>query len=403
MTANTTTIVIGGGPAGLLAAARLAQAGVAVTLLEAKAGFGGRAASEHRDGFDLNQGPHALYAGGAGLRELRALRVDPPGWNPAALRTSVLLRGGRARRVPAGPRALGQVGRWTARIMRGADGLQSISAAEWIGAELSDPAAREVAGALVRVSTFVADHERLSADVAAAQVRLAVYPGVRYLRGGWQSLVDALAVRARQCGATLQARTAVRALEARGAGWTVVTDDGEHEADAVIVAAGRPEAVNRLIGGRVAVPGPPAEVSALDLGLRRLTKPSRRFGLGIDEPTYSSVHTPKRHPAGDLFSVAAYGAMPQAGLEAVADTVQPGWRDELLMRRHLPRMVAVSAISTPATGGLAGRPGVAVPDAPGLFVAGDWIGAQGWLSDAALASAAEAARAVVRAPRAVPA
>ncbi len=402
MIANT-TIVIGGGPAGLLAAARLAGAGVAVTLLEAKAGFGGRAASEHRDGFDLNQGPHALYAGGAGMRELRALGVDPPRWNPTALRTSVLLRGGRARRVAAGPHALAQVGRWTARIMRGADGLQTMSTAEWIAGELSDPAAREAAGALVRLTTFVADHERLSADVAAAQIRLALYPGVRYVRGGWQSLVDALAVQARRRGATMQTRTAVRALEPRGIGWTIITDDGEHEADAVIVAAGRPEAVNRLIGDRVAIPGPPAEVSALDLGLRRLPKPSRRFGLGIDEPTYSSVHTPRRDPAGDLLSLASYGAMPEAGLEAVADTVQPGWRDELLVRRHLARMVAVSAIATPATGGLAGRPGVAVPDAPGLFVAGDWIGAEGWLSDAALASGAEAARALVRAPRAVPA
>ena len=71
MTSPRTAIVVGGGPAGLVAAGRLAESGVATTLLEASAKLGGRAASEHRDGFDLNQGPHALYVGGPAMRELR--------------------------------------------------------------------------------------------------------------------------------------------------------------------------------------------------------------------------------------------------------------------------------------------------------------------------------------------
>ena len=57
--------------------------------------------------------------------------------------------------------------------------------------------------------------------------------------------------------------------------------------------------------------------------------------------------------------------------------------------RFLPRMVAVSAIPTPATGGLAGRP--AIDRGDGLFVAGDWVGSEGWLLDAALSSGAAAA------------
>ena len=38
------------------------------------------------------------------------------------------------------------------------------------------------------------------------------------------------------------------------------------------------------------------------------------------------------------------------------------------------------------------RPGVAVAEAPGLFVAGDWVDGEGMLSDASAASALEAAR-----------
>ena len=39
---------------------------------------------------------------------------------------------------------------------------------------------------------------------------------------------------------------------------------------------------------------------------------------------------------------------------------------------------------------------MAVPDRPGLFVAGDWVGPVGMLADAAVASGYEAARQAVR-------
>jgi len=99
---------------------------------------------------------------------------------------------------------------------------------------------------------------------------------------------------------------------------------------------------------------------------------------------------------GVLLTVAGYGGLPRADLEAVVDAVQPGWRELVTMApRHLPRMAAVSAIATPRSGGMAGRPGTLVAGAPGVFLAGDWIGREGWLLDAALASAAAAARAVL--------
>jgi hypothetical protein len=59
----------------------------------------------------------------------------------------------------------------------------------------------------------------------------------------------------------------------------------------------------------------------------------------------------------------------------------------VIERRFLPHMVAASALATAADGGLAGRPGPQVPEAPGLYLAGDWIGPEGWLADASLASA----------------
>ncbi|HEY3034241.1 MAG TPA: hypothetical protein VGJ54_06240, partial [Streptosporangiaceae bacterium] len=116
---------------------------------------------------------------------------------------------------------------------------------------------------------------------------------------------------------------------------------------------------------------------------------------GIDEPCYLSVHAPPAKLAldgGVLVTVAAYLTSDQRGggdrerLEAFADRVQPGWRAETVMSRYLRRMTACGALPVPETGGLAGRVRPELLDAPGVFLAGDWVGPEGLLCDAAIAS-----------------
>jgi len=391
---TNTAVVVGGGPAGLIAAAKLADAGIATTLLEASSALGGRAASKSQAGFDLNQGAHALYAGGPAMRQLRSLGIDPERWNPVSHR-SVFLRAGRPRRSPGGVAALT---RWLASALRaGPAGLERLTVNQWLERTLPDADARAAAGALVRVTTFVADHDALSADVAARQLRLGAAPGVRYITGGWGRIVDALEAQARERGATIRTRAGVRALEPiADGGWSIRLDDEVLLADAVVLAAGEYGASAQLLSDRApAPPGPAVEVSTLDLGLSSLPRRGRTFGLGIDEPAYISKHSPPGHADGVLMSLVRYERGPRSTLESVADAVQPGWRERLTLDRFLPRMVAVSAIPTPASGGLAGRPSVDRGD--GLFVAGDWVGPEGWLLDAALSSAAAAAGAAAAA------
>jgi hypothetical protein len=139
----------------------------------------------------------------------------------------------------------------------------------------------------------------------------------------------------------------------------------------------------------------------LDLGLQSLPRRTRRFALGIDAPTYLSRHSPPDHRGGVLLSLASYAREPRPALEKMADTVQPGWRERLIFDRFLPRMVAVSALASPQSGGLGGRPQVDRGD--GLYLAGDWIGPEGWLTDAAIASGAAAAAAALHMPVSAPA
>ncbi|MEO8036771.1 MAG: amine oxidase, partial [Acidobacteriota bacterium] len=72
------------------------------------------------------------------------------------------------------------------------------------------------------------------------------------------------------------------------------------------------------------------------------------------------------------------------------DTIQPGWRDLIVHRRFLPSMTVSNALV---------RPGVSRPpvttSVKGLYLAGDWVGDEGLLSDAALSSARAAARAIL--------
>jgi phytoene dehydrogenase-like protein len=377
-----------------MAAGRLAAGGFETLLLEAGPHLGGRAASEVRGGFVLNQGPHALYVGGPAGRELKASGVELDWWQPASA-ASVFPREGKPKRTLGGS---AQLGRWFLRLQRTDPAeLAGISTAEWLRQSLRSERARASAAALVRVTTFVADQESLSAEVAATQLKIGLLPGVRYLRGGWQQLVDALAARAEAAGATLRTRAAVRALDCGPEGWALSLDSETLRAGVVVLAAGGPDAAAKLLGDRVpAAPGPAAELSVLDLGLRKLPHRSRRFALGIDKPTYLSRHSPPEHRDGVLLTLASYAREPRAALEELADEVQPGWREEATLERFLPRMVAVSAIATAAAGGLSGRPGIDRGD--GLYLAGDWIGDEGWLVDAALASGAAAAAAALGAP-----
>jgi phytoene dehydrogenase-like protein len=308
---------------------------------------------------------------------------------------SVFVRGGKPRRTLGG--SVGLVGLLRPLLRNKPEELRDVSTSEWLQRALPSEKSRAAAAALVRVTTFVADQKSLSADVAATQLRIGLLPGVRYLQGGWQSLVDALAARAEEAGATLRTRAGVRLLHQEAGGWTVALDGETLHAEVLVVAAGGPEAAAKLLGEKApAAPGPAAELSVLDLGLKDLPRRSRRFALGIDEPTYLSRHSPPAHQEGALLSLASYTRQPRPALEAMADAVQPGWRQRVTLERFLPRMVAVSAIATAADGGLAGRP--AVERGEGLYLAGDWIGPEGWLVDAAIASGAAAATAALRRP-----
>src|SRR5262245_47435716 len=84
-------VVIGGGIAGLTAAAYIARAGRPVTLFEQSKQLGGRGATNIRDDIHFNLGGHALYCGGQAFANLEELGVPFTGRIPNPGKSQVTL------------------------------------------------------------------------------------------------------------------------------------------------------------------------------------------------------------------------------------------------------------------------------------------------------------------------
>jgi phytoene dehydrogenase-like protein len=416
-------IVVGGGIGGLAAATYLARGGREVTLYERASEVGGRAITSRQEDFLLNLGPHALYRGGPAMRVLRELGMEPRGGIPSADGGHAVDHG-VAHTLPAGPISLLTTGllRLPAKLELGrllgsaqridASTLQAVTVADWLARAIRHQSVRGLLEALFRLSTYANAPHELSAGAALVQLQSALKDNVLYLHGGWQTLVDGLRAAAETAGVRILSGARVAAVVHDGAVSGVRLADGSTQPATAVVLATPPREAASLVDGatratldRWAAAATPVRAACLDLGLARLPRPRSRFALGIDRPLYLSVHSAVANlaaPGQALVQVAKY--LPTSGsddpaadereLEQLLDLVQPGWREVTLTRRYLPRMVVSNALVTAAAGGLAGRPGPTVPGVRGLCVVGDWVGPEGQLADASLASARRAAAAL---------
>ena len=402
-------VVVGAGPAGLAAGATAAGAGVSTLMLDAHQP-GGRSSTDERGVYRFNRGPHGFFHSEEATAVLGRLGVPvPPGAPPPVERARCRL-GDRIAKLPGSTRALlttdllttrGKVA--VGRVLAGAkrwrpDALAGLTIGQWIDDLRLPDDARALLLLLVRTTAYVHDEDLVSADVAASQLRLGMAGGVRYLHGGFASLVDGLATAARRNGADLRSGSAVTSVIPSDHGVTVLAGGREISAGAAVLAAGGPDADAALLDARPAAwegLGPKVEASCLDLGLR--TGLAEPVLYGIDPPLYladQAYVTEGLAPAGHgLVHVLRYLPL---GDDTPAETLRESMEEHARVagvdpamieeQRFLRRMTVVSATPTPATGGLAGRPGIDSTGVPGVYVAGDWVGPRGWLSGCALSS-----------------
>lgn len=420
-TDSTDVAIVGGGLAGLATAAYLARAGLDVTLFERSSALGGRAATHVTGGYHFNVGPHALYRKAEGAEVLRELEVSYSGGVPGAS-GGYAVKAGVKHALPGGFVSLLTTGLLGARAKietaRLLASIAQIDAAavvnqtvrQWLDASIRSAEVRELVQALFRLTTYANDVERQSAASAITQLQGALSGNVMYIDGGWQTLIDGLRQRAVEKGAKIVTGRRVEAVEHCGGVSGLKFSDGTQlRAGAVVLAVAPAEAAALMHSSKHLASWASEAISVraacLEVALRTLPQPRATFALGIDEPLYLSVHSAVARLApegGALIHTAKYlpagESDPHANetqLEGLLDLVQPGWRDVVVERRFLPKMIVFNSLPTAARGGIGGRPGPAVNDVENLYVAGDWVGQHGLLADASLASARTAAKMII--------
>ena len=400
---RTDIVVLGAGLAGLAAARLASRAGHRVIVLD-PAPPGGRGRTDRRGAVLFNRGPHALYLQGPAHRLLVELGVPVTGGPPVA--DGAALLGDRIAPLPGAATALVRtsllgfrgklaIARLMARLPRLDVGrLAEQSFEDWmLDAALPDDA-RLLVEMLARVASYTNAPTIASADLVVGQMQLAMRHGVRYLDGGWQTLVDALAA-----GLHIE-RGAVSSVCHDGTQVVVERVDGSLVlGTSCIVAVGTPDLAATLVGRSAFDIGPAVEASCLDLATSTPARPG--LLLGVDSPLYLSNHCPPARlaPAGvGVAHVAHYlapGERPDPHVER-ASLLQHAARahitaDHIVDSRYLHRMTVVGGMATASGGGMPGRPGVADTGQRNVFLAGDWVGPTGHLLDASMSSARDAA------------
>jgi phytoene dehydrogenase-like protein len=357
--------IVGAGLTGLTAAIEAAERGWRVVVAEAHSRPGGRARSLPAP-FRANAGPHGIYADGPWWPWLERRGLTPPIVTAPPDANLVM--------------AAGQLGPWPAELSTAIAALPAEAPAEesfrsWLLRHVGASTAETIIG-VIFIATFDHDPGRLSAAFARERLRRALSGGVRYVVGGWSTLVGLLAERAAGLGVRICPRTRVPALPA---GQTIL---------ATSLAAARQLTADRSL----AWPG--ARVATFDLGLRADVGPGWFRVMDTDARIYAARYSAADHtlapPGHELIQIAAACSPRERKSDAerrvhrLLDQTWPGWRAAVRWQRSCVRTRCTGAIDLPGT---TWRDRPAIRRSNTLAVATDQSAAPGLLAETAITAA----------------
>ncbi len=363
----------------------------------------------------FNLGPHAMYEGGAALRILKELGCLPEGGY--ALKGSMIgILSGSLLDVSA-DLTYEESQEWI-KVMAHLNKIDTelihhVSLQEWIDTNIRLRRVRLLFQAMCRQWSYCSNMQGLSAGFVIKQGQLASQ-GVFYIENGWQTVVDSLKHEAVKAGARICTDLQVKQIIVKEAGVDslIVADETEIETKSIVSAIGPQELCNLLADaedmslGKWKNTSYPLYGACLDVALKQLPYPERVFALGLDQPVYYSKHSgPVKLSDNDtqVLHLMRYNddkSMRNARrdkeeLLQLLDLLQPGWNKEVTALRYTANAIIAHDART-ISHYVAGPALTKVPEIAGLYVAGDWVGDEGRLADACMASAKAAAENVLR-------
>jgi phytoene dehydrogenase-like protein len=410
-------IVVGGGLAGLSAAARLAHNGYRVTLLEKAPKLGGRAISIPLKGFNFNFGAHAIYARDKSvLRKFESeihLKVDWKDFSPSKAfydmgtyttpmpatleglyRTKILDSQNKFRFAY-------EVFKTLVALERGEDG---VPIGEYL--EKEPPQVRDLLLTIASSNFFTNEPEKIPSPLFFQYYKrlFSTNRAVSYIGGGWQAIVDAFAEIIEKNGGTIITKEKVSGVEMDGSRITaVVGKEAKYSGDHFIFCV-PPKELLTLFDGSPYVKlfeeyarYVPTQVVVYDVGLsERIPSPftyiylkSERIFI-TDISYYDTTCVPE---GGQLMQAIAYlneeeiaaGKADEkiAAIEAVYDKHFPGWRERLVAKR-VSKKAVVQEIKCIDDQRLMPVKFYSLPNA---YFAGDWCQGEGQLSELSFSSA----------------
>jgi squalene-associated FAD-dependent desaturase len=440
---HDSVVVVGGGLAGITAALRCADAGLSVTLFEARPRLGGLTYSFRRGDLDVDNGQHVFLRCCTAYRALLDRlgvadqvflqdRLDIPvrsTWDsrPARLRRSSLPAPLHLGATLLRYRLLSPAQRL--RFVRAALALRRLdrtdpavdgrSFGEWLREKGQDARTVEALWDLVGIATLNARAEESSLALAAMvfQVGLLTDAGaadIGYSTVPLQQLHgDAAGARLAEAGVTVRTGVKIRSVEPRGDRWLVSTEAEELMADSVVLAVPPPAAESLAPAGSIAA----APGWAARLG----TSPIINVHVVLDrpvitEPFVAGVGTPiqwvfDRTRQSGLTGSGQYLAVSVSAADDYVDLPVATLRERLMadLAALLPAVSDANVVDffvtrereatfAPAPGSGALRAST-VTGAPGVFLAGAWTDT-GWPAtmEGAVRSGDAAAHAVLHRP-----
>jgi len=408
---NYDVAIIGGGLTGLTAAIYLAQAGKSVIVLEKESELGGLARTTSLNGALFNLGPRAMYEGGAALRILNELGCLPKG-GYASKGSLIGIMNGAIVNVPTD--LTSEENKEWGQLMGGlhaidTEAIRSISIIDWAVEHIKNDRVRLFFYAMCRQWAYCNEMSELSAGFVIKQGQLAGL-GVKYVEGGWQNVIDKLHQKATKAGVTISTGyKAEQIIIEEGNIRALLLSSGLTIKVPTIITAVGPVEAHRLIQGEEQTAltnwkenSQPLYAACLDIALNNLTYPERIFAIGLDEPLYFSNHSVSvklsEDPIHILHAMKYNGSNSNSNAEVdekrlsqLMDLLQPNWKSEIVATRFSANVLIAHDLRTVQHHGYGVAPGPCVPEVKGLYVAGDWVGKEGRLVDAAMASAKLAA------------